>query len=267
MDNKVRRICLFAGFNHGGVVADYVLYYIKQLSELSEVHYCCDCELSEADRLKLLGFIKTVHSGKHGKYDFGSWSKLINTLGYNYLSSFDELIIANDSVFGPLWALKPYFTTAEQEKNCDFWGFTSHEHKKQQYLNSFFMVFSRKVFLSNVFKRILSSVKHENNYYSIVENYEVKLTLDLQQAGFVPRVFLPFSAKDLRYEYKHYIRAGLPFIKVRNFTDLSSVPRDIVYDFEDFFNSENIKYPALNIKDYIASLDMSVLRKQIRLDS
>ncbi len=266
----MKRICLFAGFNNNGILSDYVLFYLKNLASLSEIHYCSDCELSANDYSRLSKICKSVRGAKHGKYDFGSWQKLITELGYDYLSGFDELVLANDSVFGPLCDLAAYFEAAGKEKECDFWGFTCHNHNKRQYLNSFFMVFKKNVFLDPAFKEVFSSVQKEKEYYDIVNKYEVPLTIKLQDKGFVTRTVIPFSAADMRYEWKHYICKGLPFIKIRNFTDNSSAPRDTVFDFEYFLKKNRIDYPAYLINNYLKDRNIDIhsdlsLEKQRKL--
>lgn len=266
----MKRICLFAGFNNNGILSDYVLFYLKNLARLSEIHYCSDCELSANDYARLSKICKSVRGSKHGKYDFGSWQKLITELGYDYLSGFDELVLANDSVFGPLGDLAAYFEAAGKEKECDFWGFTCHNHNKRQYLNSFFMVFKKNVFLDPAFKEVFSSVQKEKEYYDIVNKYEVPLTIKLQDKGFVTRTVIPFSAADMRYEWKHYIGKGLPFIKIRNFTDNSNVPRDTVFDFEYFLKKNRIDYPAYLINNYLKDRNIDIhsdlsLEKQRKL--
>lgn len=41
----MKRICLFAGYDDGGVIHDYVVFYIKKMQEISDVYYMADCSL------------------------------------------------------------------------------------------------------------------------------------------------------------------------------------------------------------------------------
>ena len=38
----MKRLCLFAGYDKNCIIRDYVIYYIKELSALSDVYYMAD---------------------------------------------------------------------------------------------------------------------------------------------------------------------------------------------------------------------------------
>lgn len=105
----MKRICLFAGFSPKQKIEEYVVYYLKKLSETADVYYCADNDLPDAETAKIAPFVKGVFSGKHSKYDFGSWAKIINALGWDFIEHYDEMILANDSCFGPIFPLQPIF--------------------------------------------------------------------------------------------------------------------------------------------------------------
>ena len=44
----------------------------------------------------------------------------IYKIGWNKLNQYDELILANDSCFAPMFPLKDIFKKADKS-NCDFW--------------------------------------------------------------------------------------------------------------------------------------------------
>lgn len=77
----MKRICLFAGYNAESKIQDYVLYYLKELSTVSDVYYMSDNNIDEEEKNKLMPYVKAVYGYKHGKYDFGSWQELIKTIG------------------------------------------------------------------------------------------------------------------------------------------------------------------------------------------
>src|SRR5690606_532310 len=74
--NGVRRICLFAGYDADGVVDDYVVRYVRELSRHADVYYLADCWMEPEELEKLWPFVKGAWAERHGTYDFGSWSRL-----------------------------------------------------------------------------------------------------------------------------------------------------------------------------------------------
>ena len=119
----MKRICLFAGYDKNNIIHDYVVYYLKELSTVSDVYYMADNEISDAEKSKIAPYARGgVYGFNHGKYDFGSWQELINIIGYDKLSEYDELILANDSMFGPLFPFEKYFKKMENDSEWDICG-------------------------------------------------------------------------------------------------------------------------------------------------
>ena len=102
----MKRICLFAGYDNKNIIHDYVVYYLKELSTVADVYYMADNEISDDEKAKITPYVKEAYGFNHKKYDFGSWQELIKIIGWEKLSEYDELILANDSVFGPLYPIK-----------------------------------------------------------------------------------------------------------------------------------------------------------------
>ena len=98
----MKRICLFAGFNINGIIEDYVLYYLQELSKISDIYYLADNKIMPKEFEKITPYVKGAYGYKHGKYDFGSWQELINKISWEKIAEYDELILTNDSVFGPI---------------------------------------------------------------------------------------------------------------------------------------------------------------------
>ena len=102
----MKRICLFAGYDSNNIIHDYVIYYLKELSTVADVYYMADNEISDEEKEKIAPYVKEAYGFNHKKYDFGSWQELIKIIGWEKLSEYDELILANDSVFGPLYPME-----------------------------------------------------------------------------------------------------------------------------------------------------------------
>ena len=123
----MKRICLFAGYSNYGKIEDYVIYYLKKLSDISDVYYLADCNISENELSKIDDIVVKKYAYKHSKYDFGSWQELINKIGYDIISQYDELILCNDSCFGPLYSLPNIF----EEMNKKDYKLKKKNNKKQ----------------------------------------------------------------------------------------------------------------------------------------
>ena len=189
-----KRICLFAGFDKHGILDDYVLYYIKELSKLYDVFYWTDNSLNGEDLNKLKPYTKFAMAQKHGKYDFGSWSEILNAIGYEALEKYDEMLLVNDSCFGPIFDIQKVFNEMS-EKGLDAWGMCGNK-----FIMSFFIVLKSAVFRSETFKCFFRNIVHEEDKVLVIKKYEQGFSKMLTSEGFKTGVYL--KGNDINSFYK-----------------------------------------------------------------
>ena len=160
LQNK-NRVAVFASYSKNNRVEDYVVYYLKKLKQICKlIIFCNDNELSNKELSKLKGIVDYTIIGRHNEYDFGSYKRGIQLLESlpNY-NSYEDLILCNDSCYGPINNFYRIFYEMDK-KNLDFWGLTQNsEH--QVHLQSYFIVYSNKVFTSSIFRNFFRNVKQQ----------------------------------------------------------------------------------------------------------
>ncbi len=161
--NNNKKICFFAGYDKDGIIKDYVIYYIKALSEYCDVFYVGDFETSEKELKKLSNITIGVIAKRHKKYDFGSWAEAF-AHNKNILDQYDELILVNDSCYGPIFPLGEIFT-----KMC---GYDAWSMCGNHFLMSFFVVIKKKIFLSKEFYHFITNIEQETDKSLIIKKYE-----------------------------------------------------------------------------------------------
>ena len=67
--NDIKRICLFAGYNSKGLIEDYALYYLQELSKISDVYYLADNKILPEELEKITPYVKGAYGYSHGKYE------------------------------------------------------------------------------------------------------------------------------------------------------------------------------------------------------
>lgn len=252
----MKRICLFAAYNKNGIIQDYVIYYLKCLSEYAEIYYMADNETSENELIKIKPYIKNAFCYHHGKYDFGSWQELINILGWNKLSENDELILANDSMFGPLFPFEKYFNKMENNNEWDICGInrTYDYRTKQWFLNSYFLVFKKKAFISDIFKKHIESIEKKESPYDVVNAYEIPFMKKFYDNGFKVKCLI--DCNDHVYmQWRKFILKGSPFLKKKIFDDDLFV-KSKAYSWKKFIIKYTEYDPKL-IENYFNSLKMT----------
>lgn len=241
----MKRLCLFAGFDKNNQVHDYVIYFIKNLTQFAEIHYLADCNMSESELMKLFPYVKSAAAYRHNKYDFGSWQGLINTLGWAYLENFDEVIMVNDSCFAPIFPFKEMFCKMESQ-NLDFWGNSLNIYTEETHIQSYFMVFNNKIIRNSLFRRFIENIKIEDSKHDVVLNYEMKLTDLLVNEGYKYNVYLNEKYEARTVYYKLLLEKS-PFLKVKHYTN----PKFIWASYPSLLILKMIGYPSEYIFAYL----------------
>ena len=246
LDRRPRRACLFAGFDADGIVDDYVVGYVRELSRHADVYYLADCLLEEGELDKLAPYTRGRWTIRHGRYDFGSYAMLARDLvGWDTLAEYDEVLLTNDSSYlvRPLdqvfetmdarpahwWGLQATdddFTPGELERlgrrlRVDDLVEDSRRERPWRmsdcfHVGSYFMAVRSDVIADPGFRRRLDTVARQSDKNSIIRKYEIGISSYLTLAGYHVETFvdgvLPFhpiyreSAFDLLEE-------GFPFVK------------------------------------------------------
>ena len=149
------------------------------------------------------------------------------------LSVVDELVLANSSVFGPIYPLAPIFEQMA-ERDCDFWGMTD-SFEIRWHVQSYFLVIKRRALQSSAFSQFFDAVLPYRDKDQVIRSYELGLTRFLREHGLKPDAFVPMASwlrSPLRrahvcakrrnatlYYPLQLISAGMPLVKVQLLRD------------------------------------------------
>ncbi|MCP4569764.1 MAG: hypothetical protein GY841_19460, partial [FCB group bacterium] len=235
-----KRICLFAGYNADNKIAVHVLDYLRELSRYCDVYYLADGELEPNELEKAKSLCNNAWVKDHGKYDFGSYSELARDyVGWETISQYDELILANDSCFclqefGPVFAKMDNESTdvwclmATDELNTDR-IFSLEDYQKipskkipMFCAGSYFLAFRRSVVEDKRFRDFLNEVKIGQNRQQICLKYEMGLTANLIKWGYRISGFIKVVYKNAAIygeQAFRLLKQGFPLLKARIFID------------------------------------------------
>lgn len=177
-----RTACVFAHYDMQDKVDEYVLYYLRELQKIAAtIHFVTTSALNDAERGKVASLGVNVLQRNNDGYDFCSYKLGIESIDR---SQIDELIVCNDSVYGPFAELDELFATMRL-RGANFWGLTD-SYDYQHHLQSYFLVFSGDALQSQAFKGFWNSVEALSDKRDIIRRYEVGLSQSMAAAGFPP---------------------------------------------------------------------------------
>ncbi|MDO4161944.1 MAG: rhamnan synthesis F family protein [Pseudomonadota bacterium] len=209
----MRRICLFSGYDKENKIQDYVVYLIKELSKVSEVYFMGNCRFPPDELFKIAPYTQMFYAKQLPLKDFGAWQYMIAKLGWEKLVQYDELILCNDSVYGPLYDLENFFRLMER-RGYDFWSVTS-DYEQNFHLHSYCMAFSQDVIKNAQFRKFWQTVP----FFHDTQSCELELTPLLTQQGFIGNSYIrTFKQGNVLHDPVQMIQEHqVPFIKVKSF--------------------------------------------------
>ncbi|HFU4464661.1 TPA: rhamnan synthesis F family protein [Streptococcus suis] len=233
----MNRLLIYVHFNKYDAISSHVMYQLKEMKPLfSKVVFISNSQLSKknVDILFSKNLIQEFIQRENIGYDFAAWKAGLELEGLENLGQYDSVTVMNDTCFGPLWDMAPYFNQYESDANIDFWGMTNHAEVKghnlyiPEHLQSYFISFKNRLVVSDVFKNFWQAVRPHTDVQKVIDEYETQYTKLFTKAGFNYTAVLDTVPIYQEYFHRnftiHYPQVLLdykvPFIKIKTF-DLS----------------------------------------------
>jgi hypothetical protein len=175
-------VALFTHFDRRERLADHVIAYVRELYGLGfSVVFVSNSErLSEDGLAKLQPYCRAVIVRRNVGYDFGAIREVLDLLKLPRQDT-ERLLIANDSVYGPLLPIADMIARADFEE-ADLWG-TTESWQYRYHLQSFFLLAGRRAINSRAWKEFWQGVRQVSSKQWVIARYEVGLTQTLLKAG------------------------------------------------------------------------------------
>jgi lipopolysaccharide biosynthesis protein len=175
----MKRAVILAHYDQDGIVDPYVIRALQQYRAIADrlvLVSASAAALPDALTAVVDDFLPRANVG----YDFCSWRDGIARLGDP--RHFDEIVCANDSVYGPLADLRPVMAD-RRVAAADVWGMVMSA-QRGDHVQSWFFAMRRPVIESQVFGEFWESVEPQPSKEQVIDRYEVGLTEAFAAAGF-----------------------------------------------------------------------------------
>jgi hypothetical protein len=186
------RVVVFCHFHPYGRLQEHVRRYIVALVEagLSVVFVtnsgCLDPEAADWLYPRCTWVVIRRNTG----FDFAAWRDGLAIAGLPAAAETELLIIANDSVYGPLSPLGPLLARMDFGV-ADVWGLTD-SWQLRFHLQSYLVAFGPRALNHPVFARFWKRVRDFRSKEAVVHAYEIGLTQVLLDAGLTCEVLWPY---------------------------------------------------------------------------
>lgn len=175
------RLAIYAHFDADRRVRPYVLHALQSLRALSDrLVFVSTAGLPEGELAKVDALVDRSLACENRGYDFAMWQAALRTVDAR---SYDELVLLNSSVLGPIVPLAPIFERMAARPDVDFWGATECT-TFAPHLQSYFLVMKTRVLHSEPFRAFFESVLPYRDKLQVIRSYEIGLTRFLVDEGF-----------------------------------------------------------------------------------
>ncbi len=195
------RKCILLIFDKDGIIDDYLKYYIESLSKfVNEFLFVVNGKLDDTGRDYLSSYPGDILIRDNEGYDASGYLAGITHLGYESLKTVDELIIANDSVYGPIFPFSEMFDEMSSRNELDFWGITGHRALfdgtkliMNAHIQSYFMVFRNRLISDEAFRKYWDNIPVIHNRDEAISKHETYVTHYFERKGYLWETYIPIN--------------------------------------------------------------------------
>lgn len=186
-------VVVFAHFDRTGRIPDHTRAYVRALrAEGLEIVFVSNAgRLAAADLAWISGEASRILIRRNVGYDFAAWRDAMAECRLPAPTT-ELLVLANDSVYGPLHQLAPMLARIDFAA-ADVWGLTD-SWQQRFHLQSFFLAFGPRALQHEVFGRFWRSVRNVRSKEWVVRRCEIGLTQVLTSAGLRCKAIWPYHA-------------------------------------------------------------------------
>ena len=211
--DNIKRLGIYFFFDPDGIVDGYIPYFLADLvKNLNELMIVSNGPIGVEGRKKLEAFTSNILERDNKGLDVWAYKEGLQSYGWDALVDFDEVVLLNYTIMGPLYPLSEMFNTMAT-RDLDFWGITKHHgldfdpygkckyHLIPEHIQTGFMVIRSSMLQSTEFQKYWEDMPEIESYADSICNHEAIFTKDFNDKGFKSDVYV--NTEDLK-EYAEY---------------------------------------------------------------
>lgn len=230
-----KRIGIFSFYDKDGIIDDYVIYYLSHMkTALQEIIFVSNGGLALHEEKKLGGLAAEIIIRRNEGFDAGAYKEVILKEKNGILNDADEIVLFNDTVFGPIYPMEDIFEEMDKREG-DFWGITRHEKAVawgipvSACVQSYFICIRKRMLCSEAFMEFWEAQPDAmETLKETVLKFEFAFTRFFEERGFRWTSYVDIhelDSEDARYNFSPTYYANYemvkykryPFIKRKNF--------------------------------------------------
>ena len=245
-----KRLGIYVIYDEQNVICNADLYLAQEIRSVTSRLIVCVNGSEMIDTQKLSKYTDEIVVRDNSGYDAGAVKEVIcSYLNEGELQNYEELVISNNSFFGPFIPMWEIFETMDS-RECDYWGLSGYMGDKSIFwrgVGSYFWVFRKDIIKEHFLENFIEKYINEKNsdFMETCGIYECRLNYELMKR-FKPDMYADvgalniFDAGDLAM-----MKYSLPIIKRKFFiekrTDFPRIINVLRFIADTGFNSAYVE--------------------------
>lgn len=288
---EMKRLGIYFFYDKNGIVDQYVDYVLQDITKhLEKLIVVCNGKLTSEGELLFAKYTDSVIVRENKGFDVWAYKTGMDSLGWEKLLSYDEIILMNYTIMGPVYPLKDMFDEMDKRQELDFWGITKCFQEDSsvaqemwgnpygyipEHIQSSFMVFRKSIVSSELFQKYWDEMPEIHSYYESGGKHEQVITKYFADNGFKWDCYTDYEGIDSKVSgccplittpLEVIKERKSPFFKRRTFFTTKeeyNATSPFVKEFLEFLENEtdydtNLIYPNLirtcNQRDLVENL-------------
>ncbi|MDE6435779.1 MAG: rhamnan synthesis F family protein [Lachnospiraceae bacterium] len=282
----MKRLCIYLTYDKQNIVDRYIGCMLKELGTCVDYIAVVCNETEIAGGLDILEeYADEIFYRKNIGYDAGGFKDaLCDFLGWEKVLQYDELVLANDSMFGPFKPMEDIFAEMG-EKDVDFWGLAKHGECQSismgymyEHIQSYFLVIRSRMLRCRQFRVYWEEMPYYAAFRDVVSRHEVRFTHYFSSLGYSFATLAdtePNDSVNIANNYMQYGMISYELIEKRNFPFLKK--QQLAFNTLNLQTQQNLRQAidyVKNATDYdvnliwdniIRTLNMADLQRSLHL--
>ena len=240
---------------------EFILYYLADLvKNLSELVVVCNGKLSEQGDAAFRQFTDHIIVRENKGLDVWAYKTALDDYGWERLSEFDEVVMTNSTLMGPVRPLREMFDAMAEQQDLDFWGLSIHHGAKTNpfkgkhlyrylpvHIQSHFIVYRKRFIQSPELQAYWNEMPMIESYTDSVQRYEAVFTKRFEDRGFKWDVYV--KTDDLK-EFTDYPLLVCPVRLLRDKKCPLFKRRSFMHTLEAYLN-DTAGEPVRELYEYL----------------
>ena len=194
--DEAKRLLIYFFYDANGIVDDYIPYMLDDLKKnVTDIQVVVNGKINDEGIEKFKRYTDKVLIRENKGFDVWAYKEAMESLGWEKVDSYDELILMNFTVMGPLYPFSEMFDTMDA-KDIDFWGITQFYEIDEDpfgtmpdgiipdHIQSHFIAVRKSLIQTEDFHKYWDEMPMITGYIDSVSRHEARFTKYFEKLGY-----------------------------------------------------------------------------------